>query len=497
MVNASIWADHGHRRPRLLNRGSAGACRETSFAATVERIESYGWRARRRTGLSLTAAGAALIIAAALPLGAEASGPKLRAPVWDLGRDFRVAPNQNNPNPDRLGHPRVWSFLESATPAHEPSSYTLLSDFITNRFGFAGLQSWQGTMHVPPDNALPSVSLSTRRDNPVPLGVDWPPRAVLVHPETTELVVVGWRSPIRGTVRVGGGVRDRDDNCGDGIDWSIDRRSTTLASGVIDNGGRQPFAASENASRLRAVRVTRASLLYFVVGPGPNSDFVCDSTELEVTIRQRFQPCLDGRPQLSIARASAVVRYGASAGLTARLTCDGRAVARGTLALHRRLITPNRRGRWYRLGSRTTNPRGGARASDRPPVNVQYQWRLLEQGRLVLHSPTIVLRVAPVVTAHLSARSPRSGANRLVSGNVTPPHPGAAVALQRRHEGTWRTITRAQLTTASRYQLAAPARRRGAQRYRVLRPADAYHAAGTSRTLTASKGATRHPTAKR
>ena len=60
----------------------------------------------------------------------------------DAGRGF---PRQANPSPDRLGNPGVWSFLRSATLAHEPATYTLLPESIDNRFGFPGLEGWRGT----------------------------------------------------------------------------------------------------------------------------------------------------------------------------------------------------------------------------------------------------------------------------------------------------------------------------------------------------------------
>ena len=95
-------------------------------------------------------------------------------------------------------------------------------------------------------------------------------------------VVVGWKSPISGQVRISGLVRDMDAHCGNGVLWSIDLGTRTLASGSLGNGEAQVFAQGQGGGGLGSVSVSKGELLYFVVDP--NGDVGCDSTELEIRI---------------------------------------------------------------------------------------------------------------------------------------------------------------------------------------------------------------------
>jgi uncharacterized membrane protein len=91
-----------------------------------------------------------------------------------------------------------------------------------------------------------------------------------------QLVVVGWRSPIDGSISISGAFTDMNGTCGDGVAWFIDHGTTTLANDSIPNGGtRQNFQLSD-------VSVSEGDFLYFIVDP--NGDHVCDSTALEVTL---------------------------------------------------------------------------------------------------------------------------------------------------------------------------------------------------------------------
>jgi hypothetical protein len=85
-------------------------------------------------------------------------------------------------------------------------------------------------------------------------------------------------------IRVDGAATDRNAGCGDGIDWSIDKGATMIATGAVPNGGSQAFADGVAGPRLSAVPVTAGQFLYFIVGPGPNHDHQCDSTQLNIKI---------------------------------------------------------------------------------------------------------------------------------------------------------------------------------------------------------------------
>ena len=89
----------------------------------------------------------------------------------------------------------VWYFMQSASLAHDPSTYTLLPEFITNRLGIDGLESWQSSEGDDPTDRLPQVSLNTRLDNPSVGGLDWPAGTVGVDPLPDRMAVVGWEEP--------------------------------------------------------------------------------------------------------------------------------------------------------------------------------------------------------------------------------------------------------------------------------------------------------------
>ena len=118
--------------------------------------------------------------------------------------------------------------IRALTPSCLSSSQTASGSTVWNRG-----ESSEGD---DPTDRLPQVSRNTRLDNPSVLGPDWPAGTVVVDPLPDRMAVVGWRSPVTGVVNVSGGVIDRQTICGDGIDWSIHRGPTRLASGSIPNG---------------------------------------------------------------------------------------------------------------------------------------------------------------------------------------------------------------------------------------------------------------------
>ena len=77
-------------------------------------------------------------------------------------------------------------------------------------------------------------------------------------------------------VRIRGSFTDNDPNCGNGILWSIDRGGETLLTDDIANGAAQDFD-------LTNVRVRNNDVLYFIVD-AKGSDYICDSTDLNLTI---------------------------------------------------------------------------------------------------------------------------------------------------------------------------------------------------------------------
>jgi hypothetical protein len=196
---------------------------------------------------------------------------------WKLASDFRIAPDESNPNPDSYGNPRVWAF-EQGTTTHDPSTYRRLPEFNPQMCGVEGIEGWQSPVPYPPNN-IPLVGINATgadqfacRNN-----LSWPARVVLMHPFGGEAVIVRWRSPLTGRVRVDVRFSDLDNACGDGVRWYVDKGSTTRASGQIANGG-SPQSAS------LGFQVHTGTSVYFIVDDGPFNDFECDSTGLAVII---------------------------------------------------------------------------------------------------------------------------------------------------------------------------------------------------------------------
>ena len=148
--------------------------------------------------------------------------------------------------------------------------------------GFTGLSQWRGAADCP--NMLINSSETPRTITTLTI----PGRSVAVHPGPNNGVVVAWRSPINGTVRITGHVIDADPNGGDGIAWAVDHRSRTgvqeIASGDFPNGGKQDFVMGRNAANLQSVAVKQGDRLEFIVLPKEN--YVCDTTIIDATITE-------------------------------------------------------------------------------------------------------------------------------------------------------------------------------------------------------------------
>ena len=193
--------------------------------------------------------------------------------VWNLASDFRLSPNQANPNPDQHGNTDTWSFRESATLTRNPAQYTLLPNF-------GGLCSGQAWLSA---DTLPFIARSSGGPN----ACGWPAQTTMVaHPSSTQLAVVAWKSPFTGTVSIGGSVTDWDSGGGDGISWFVDRGTDSLASGQIANGGQQNLAAGTGGATLDSVAVQVGQVIYLAIDPRTND--LNDTTAFSFTITEEL-----------------------------------------------------------------------------------------------------------------------------------------------------------------------------------------------------------------
>jgi hypothetical protein len=128
---------------------------------------------------------------------------------------------------------------------------------------------------------------NNRSDHAVPIETFLlPPRSVSVNPGV-EGGSVGWRSPIRGTVRIAGRLTDADPHDGSGVAWAIDHVTRLgrceLSSGLLPNGGSRRLDQGRFASRLDSVWVEPGDVIQLEVALA-QGDAHYDITNVELTI---------------------------------------------------------------------------------------------------------------------------------------------------------------------------------------------------------------------
>jgi hypothetical protein len=257
----------------------------TATLALLGFLARPGLESRAATGSSVALGLPPMLVSDTGPVrvagGAEDS---MSCYAWSLAREMMVAPNQENPNRDACGNPGVWHFLGSTGFDHTPSSYYPLPYFHTDVDAIDGMEGWMGAAtfdghHV----STPMVVINTTGETQHPVaGVTFLPDTVHVHPAPSQMIVIGWRSPVNDWVTIRGSVTSADSKPGDGVRWFIDQGATTIALGAISTGGSQSFRNSVGGDGLGRVLVQQGDFIYFLVHP--NGTYFCDSTRLTISI---------------------------------------------------------------------------------------------------------------------------------------------------------------------------------------------------------------------
>lgn len=183
--------------------------------------------------------------------------------IWDLARDFLLYPDQANPNPDGAGNANVWWFFYNRTGLErDPLAYELLPNYTVvdpNR------EQWDVGDASNAAIPFPEIGLITGLDS------------MIVHPEISQLVVTGWRSPVEGTLMIRGEFRHVG-GAGDGVAWFIERNDgrevTAVASGTLGVDERVELDLTAN--------MQRGDFLYFSVAPC--AETVCTSRDFDSTL---------------------------------------------------------------------------------------------------------------------------------------------------------------------------------------------------------------------
>ena len=188
---------------------------------------------------------------------------------------------------------------------------------------------------------------------------------------------------------------------------------------------------------------------------------------------------------LSLASSTRSLTYGSSVALSGVLTdaSTGQPLASRRIALGYRAAGTSA---WTQLPAATTAADGTYQSlPDRPRVNTEYIARFPGEGTKYrpLLSSIRPVSVKPVVTSAISSTVVKGGTPVLVTGSVTPAHSGQQVVRQAYVNGAWQTWATATLSSTGAYTFVIKTSTPQSYTYRVLKKADADHAAAAGPTL--------------
>ena len=114
-----------------------------------------------------------------------------------------------------------------------------------------------------------------------------PARSLAMHPASEHDVAVGWRSPIKGLVKITGSVA-HGERGGNGIEWWIAHETRAerknLAHGMTDGSSARTIPAATDAAKLSEVAVEPGDMVSLVIGP--RGAYQCDTTITELIVAE-------------------------------------------------------------------------------------------------------------------------------------------------------------------------------------------------------------------
>ena len=219
--------------------------------------------------------------------------------MWKFREDFRSRKLRENPNSDRFGR-TTWFFLRT-TNAKGPietrqwlrdGKYVPLTEQDSNLFG-APLDGW--AYRVGKQRLAPLIGRVTA---PYDVGLQLKPGDITIAPGPEHAMIVGWRSPVAGTLEVKGVFEHAQNCCGvnSQINWYVERgpapdvkngfRPTSLAAGTSDFSGKTQFGTFH----IKNQKIRPGEFLYFIVdalADGTGTVHHGDGTRFDVTLRVR------------------------------------------------------------------------------------------------------------------------------------------------------------------------------------------------------------------
>ncbi|MBV9096691.1 MAG: hypothetical protein JO079_01415 [Frankiaceae bacterium] len=173
------------------------------------------------------------------------------------------------------------------------------------------------------------------------------------------------------------------------------------------------------------------------------------------------------------------VPYGKSVAVTGTLTSLGSALAGEAATLSAQAVgKPS-----VVLKSTLTSSTGTVAASQVPVANTTYTFQHAVDNYAAC-AGSVVVTVAPTVTAVLAAATIHRGAHTTLTTTVGPNLSGQYVTLQHLVGTSWRTVSSLKLNRYSKAAWTVGSTTAGTFRYRVIKTADKYHAASISAVAT-------------
>jgi hypothetical protein len=183
--------------------------------------------------------------------------------LWNAGPEFAKSPNAANPSRDRYGN-TTWFYLYSGTNRHDPADYHVLPYFTLID---VNAQLWHST---PETYGTPGVWV----------GGSWGHVSMTPgQPGTGQNAILGWRSPLTGSVIVNATIWALQTWCTvdqNGLRWSIDQGAATLRSGRLALGETATITGLSTT-------VSSGEPLYLVIDADGNSN--CDGTFVDFVVQ--------------------------------------------------------------------------------------------------------------------------------------------------------------------------------------------------------------------
>lgn len=211
--------------------------------------------------------------------------------TWSLARDMRTGPNRENPNSDQADFP-TWHFLRTTRTAGTPEQRTWPRDGRYVPLTEAGdrlfdhpFDGWVFQKH-PAESPAISVALVDQA-----AGLQVNRGDVVLAPGPQHAVVVGWRSPVSGTLSITGAFEHAQPSTG--VAWSIERGPAPnpeegFAAVALGHGECRFGTPTQRAQfAFKELTVQAGEFVYFSVdalSDGTPTPHYGDGTRLEVTL---------------------------------------------------------------------------------------------------------------------------------------------------------------------------------------------------------------------